>query len=218
MTYRRIFGHPCPNSAFPFVFDYQWRYVGLHLLNITKSTFVLTVCVVLSIVFATGSAASQISPSTVTGVQIRGNRRIPSERIRSELQTKIGGVVDLTTVSRDVRALYSLGYFDDVQFETETTGNGPIIIFSVKEKPLVRAIEYKGIHSGKPTEVGQTLALSKKGLAPESVYSVAKATETASVLKSLLATKGHPEAIIGIATQLVPPNSVKVVFVIDEGK
>jgi len=185
---------------------------------IAKTTLGLAVCLALSIVFATGTAAAQISPSTVAGVQIRGNRRISSERIRSELQTKIGGAIDLTTVSRDIRALYSLGYFDDVQFETESASGGPIIIFSVKEKPLVRAIDYKGIHSVTADEIEQTLALSKKGLTPESAYSLAKATETAAVLKALLATKGHPEAIVGIATHSVPPNSVEVVFVIDEGK
>jgi len=154
---------------------------------------------------------------TVEGVQIRGNRRIPTDHIHSKLQTKVGDPINLTTISRDIRALYSLGFFDDVQFETETASGGTIIIFSVKEKPLVRGVEYKGVHSATTTEIQQTLRQSQKGLTPESPYSLAKATETAEVLKAILAAKGYLEATVGIATRPVPPNAVYVVFVVDEG-
>ena len=184
------------------------------------------ICTVLSLVWVAGTMAHAgveqrsvafQTPPIVKGVEIRGNRRVPTDRIRSELQTRSGNSINLSTVSRDIRALYSLGYFDDVQFETENASDGPIIIFSVKEKPLVRAIEYKGVHSATITEIQQTLALSQKGLIPESPYSLAKATETATILKSILASKGHPEATVGIAIQPVPPHGVDVVFVVDEG-
>jgi outer membrane protein insertion porin family len=184
----------------------------------------IQICTVLSLVFVAGimvhaaqplSVAVQTSGSTVKDVVISGNRRIPTDRIRAELQTKTGDLVNLSTISRDIRALYSLGYFDDVQFGTE--GNGVTIVFSVKEKPLVREIQYKGVHSATITEIQQTLALAQKGFAPESPYSLAKATEIATVLKAMFASKGHPNATIGIATQPVPPNAVVVAFVVDEG-
>jgi outer membrane protein insertion porin family len=186
----------------------------------------IQICTVLLLAFVTGtmahagtgplSVAAQSAP-VVKSVEIRGNRRIPTDRIRAELQTKGGDAIDLSKVSRDIRALYLLGYFDDVQFETDSASGGPIIIFAVKEKPLVRAIEYKGLHSATIAEVEQTLAASQKSLSPESPYSLTKATETAAVLKGILAKKGHPEATIGIATEPVPPNAVKVAFVVDEG-
>jgi outer membrane protein insertion porin family len=163
------------------------------------------------------SVAVQASQSIIKGVEVRGNRRIPTDRIRSELQTKTGDLVNLGTVSRDIRALYSLGYFDDVQFATASAGDGLTIVFSVKEKPLVRAIQYKGVHSVTTSEIEKVLVLSQKRLLPESPYSLSKATETAAALKAILASKGHPEATIGIATQPVPPNAVVVAFVVDEG-
>src|SRR3989454_512577 len=166
---------------------------------------------------AAGKSITEQAGVTVQDVQIRGNRRVPTDHIRSKLQTKVGDPISLTTVSRDIRALYSLGFFDDVQFETESASGATIIIFSVKEKPLVRAVEYKGVHSATITEIQQTLRQSQKGLTPESPYSLAKATETAEVLKAILAAKGYLEATVGIATRPVPPNAVHVVFVVDEG-
>jgi outer membrane protein insertion porin family len=187
----------------------------------------IQICTVLLLAFLTGtmadagmkplSVAVQASRSIVQGVEVRGNRRVPGDRIHAELRTKRGDPVDLSTVSRDIHALYSLGYFDDVQFETENANGGPIIIFSVKEKPLIRAFQYKGVHSATTTEIEQAVALAQKGLIPESPYSLAKATETATVLKAILASKGHPNATIGIATEPVPPNSLNVIFVVDEG-
>jgi outer membrane protein insertion porin family len=187
----------------------------------------IQICTVLLLVFETGavaharlrspSVAVQISSSTVKEVVISGNRRIPGDRIRSELETRAGDLVNLSTVSRDVRALYALGYFDDVQFGTESTSDGLTIVFSVKEKPIVRAIQYKGVHSVTISEIEKVMALSQKGLLPESPYSLSKATETAAALKAILASKGHPEATVGIATQPVPPNALVVAFVVDEG-
>jgi outer membrane protein insertion porin family len=187
----------------------------------------IQICTVLSLVLVTGamahaslrspSVAVQIAASTVKEVVISGNRRIPSDRIRSELQTKTGDLVSLSTVSRDIHTLYSLGHFDDVQFGTESASDGVTIVFSVKEKPLVRAIQYKGVYSVTISEIEKVLALSQKGFPPESPYSLSKATETAAALKDILASKGHPEATIGIATQSVPPNALVVVFVVDEG-
>ena len=187
----------------------------------------IQISTIFALIFVTGtmahatrrspSVAAQTSPSIVKEVVVRGNRRIPTDRIRSELQTKSGELVKLTSVSRDIRALYSLGYFDDVQFETESASDGLTIFFSVKEKPLVRAIQYKGLHSVTVTEIEKVLALSRTGILPDSPYSLSKATETAAALKAILTSKAHPEATIGIATQPVPPNGVVVAFVVDEG-
>ena len=86
-----------------------------------------------------------------------------------------------------------------------------------RKQSSIHAVEYKGVHSATINEIQQTLRQSQKGLTPESPYSLAKATETAEVLKAILAAKGYLEATVGIATRPVPPNAVDVVFVVDEG-
>jgi len=201
---------------------------GVDVAKISRSRMALTilVCTLFSVVFTTGTpvharivakATTGQAAMTVTDVQIRGNRRIPTDTIRSELQTKLGDPISPTVISHDIRALYSLGFFDDVQFETESTGSGMIITFSVKEKPLIRAIEYKGLHSVTIAEIQQALRNAHTGLVPESPYSLDRATAAAEVLKTILVAKGYAQATVGIATERVPPNAVNVVFVVDEG-
>jgi GWxTD domain-containing protein len=163
------------------------------------------------------AAMTSQTGATVTRIQIANNRRIPTDTIRSELQTKVGDPINLATISRDIRALYSLGFFDDVQFETESAGSGMIITFLVKERPLIRAIQYKGPPSVTIAEILQELRNAHTGLTPDSPYSLDRATAAAEVLKSMLVAKGYAQATVGIATDRVPPNAVNVVFVVDEG-
>jgi len=157
----------------------------------------IEICTVLFLIFVTTAMAYAVTEAgsvtvqnrqVIKAIEIRGNRRVPSDRILSELQTKSGDVIDVGKVSRDIRAMYSLGYFDDVQFETDSTPDGAILIFSVREKPLIRAIEYKGVRSMTAGEIQERLALTQKALTLDSPYSLANATETASALKSLFAS------------------------------
>ena len=44
----------------------------------------------------------------------------------------------------DIKVLYQLGHFEDVQVKTEGFENGLKVIFQVKEKPLIRDISFEG--------------------------------------------------------------------------
>jgi hypothetical protein len=239
----RFLGMAMPGYLLPQRIEKIMR--GSQVVGMSRLRIALTilVCLVFSVAFATGTLAHarlapanrmrQISPpsvgtdtraprlaalkATVTGVFIRGNRRIPTATIRSELQTKAGDPVSLNAISRDIGVLYSLGFFDDVHFETDSAGSGTIIVFSVKERPLIRAIQYKGPQSVTIPEIQQALRNAHTGIAPDAPYSLSEATAAAEVLKSMLVAKGYAQATVGIATEPVRPNSVNVVFVVDEG-
>src|SRR5262249_9505758 len=100
--------------------------------------------------------AQRFGPNQVEQVQINGQRRIPKQTIEYNLQTKVGSDVDPTIIARDVRTLYSLGYFDDIRVDEEAGANGgQIVIFTLKETPLIRHIDYKGAKSFTNSEILQ---------------------------------------------------------------
>ena len=71
----------------------------------------------------------------IEAVEIRGNRRVPSATIRSNIETKPGTILNANLVRRDIRILMSLGDFDRVWVEEEDGEEGRIVIFHVREKP-----------------------------------------------------------------------------------
>src|SRR4051812_14747221 len=82
-------------------------------------------------------------PNRVEDVVINDNRRIPSDTIKYNLQTKPNSRYAADIIRRDVKTLYALQYFDDIRVEEEMGKTGKIIHFRVTEKPLIRSIKYE---------------------------------------------------------------------------
>jgi outer membrane protein insertion porin family len=71
----------------------------------------------------------------IEAVIIANNKRIPTETIRSTLQTKSGDRLRTAVIRADIQKLYSLGYFDDVRVSEEDRADaGKTLIFRVSEK------------------------------------------------------------------------------------
>src|SRR5437764_3889055 len=84
----------------------------------------------------------------IEGVEPRNNRRIPSDTIKYHIQTKAGAVLNFETIRRDVKELYATNYFDDIQvIEEPGKSGGIIVVFQVKEKPLIRSIDFTGLNT-----------------------------------------------------------------------
>ena len=72
----------------------------------------------------------------IEDVRVAGNRHIPTETIKINIQSKPGDPFNEVTARRDVERLRSLGYFDNVRLTDETGPNGGrVLTFAVREKP-----------------------------------------------------------------------------------
>src|SRR5207249_6758940 len=117
-----------------------------------------------ALVFLTFLFSQVATPNRIADVQIRGSRRIPTETIKFNIQTKVGDTLNRDIIRRDVKTLYALSYFDDVRVDEEESPSGLIIMFVVKEKPIVRSIDYKGLNSITKSEVLEKFKEKKVGL------------------------------------------------------
>jgi len=101
----------------------------------------------------------------VTAIEIRGNQSIAEDRILEAVFSRIGDILIEEKVSSDVKAIYALGYFDDVSASFESYAKGTRIIFNVKENPVVAGITFEGnsvysssdIQSLMKTRIGEIL-------------------------------------------------------------
>src|SRR5450756_1891615 len=92
-------------------------------------------------VFVDSSAADD---PKVTLIEVQGNKRIETATILAKIKTKEGDIFSPAVIREDIRILYQLGHFEDVQVKTEGFEIGLKVIFSVKEKPLIREITFEG--------------------------------------------------------------------------
>ena len=77
-------------------------------------------------------------------VRIKGNNRIEEDAIRRVLKVKTGDVLNPKDISDEIKAVYKMGYFDDIRVETQSGPQGNIITFIITEKPTVRSILLDG--------------------------------------------------------------------------
>src|SRR5262245_43951865 len=98
----------------------------------------------------------QASESFVEEIEIRGNRRIPRESVLYYVQSKPQDRFDLSLAQRDLQSILQMGMFDPLAtklFVEDGPRGGKIIIFQVKEYPIIRSIDYRGMKSATESEV-----------------------------------------------------------------
>src|SRR5215813_9950647 len=155
---------------------------------------ILALALLISIVPALAQSP-QAGEAVVEDVEIRGNRRIPKESILYYVQSKPQDRFDLGLAQRDLQAILGLGFFDPLAtklFLEDGARGGKVIIFQVKEYPIIRAIDYRGMKSATESEVLTRFKERRIQVNKESQFDPAKANGARIILRELLAEKGHP--------------------------
>lgn len=155
---------------------------------------------------------------TVEAIIIRGNRRIPAGTLKARIFSHVGDIYDEAALERDFMALWNTGFLDDVRLEVSDAPDGnKIVTFYVREKKLVRSIDYKGLSTVEQSDVLDAYKKEKVGLSIESQYDPVVIKRAEVVLQELLAAHGKMFATVRHRTRNIPPNSVALTFIVVEG-
>jgi outer membrane protein insertion porin family len=166
---------------------------------------------------AAPQAPAAAAPSVIQEIIIRGNRRIPQSTLRARLFTHEGDVYNESSLERDFMALWNTGFLDDIRIEVSDGDKGKIITIYVREKKLVRSINYKGLSTVQQSDVLQAYKDHKVGLSIQSQYDPVVIKRAEVVLEQLLAIHGRQFATVHHRTRNIPPNSVALTFIVSEG-
>ncbi len=116
-------------------------------------------------------------------------------------------------LSEDIKAIYKLGYFDDVSARVTDTPEGKVIVYTVSEKGLVTSIAIKGNKAVDTSDIEAALTFkTRQALSPEKIaVSIEK-------IKALYDAKGYYNVEIGYAVEKVGTKDQRVVFTIKENE
>ena len=153
----------------------------------------------------------------IEAIEFRGARRVPQDTLRAMISTKSGDVLNEETLRRDFMALWNTGRFDDIRVETEPGRVGLILRFVVTERRVVRTIDYQGMKSVTVSEILDRFKERKVGLSVESQYDPNKVQRATVVLKEYLGERGREYAEVTPVIEQIPPSSLKITFMVNEG-
>ncbi len=84
------------------------------------------------------------SQNLVTAIEVEGNYSINTTTILSKIKTRVGSVYSDNVINNDLKRLYLLGYFSDIDIKTEDFEQGIKVVVTVVERPLIKEINFVG--------------------------------------------------------------------------
>lgn len=151
--------------------------------------------------------------STVSRIDIAGNRRIETELIRINLTSKVGESLSPEGVREDIKRIYKLGFFEDVSAETEETPAGLVLTYRVKEKPVVVDLRVRGNDEVKSEDILEALDV-KEGR----IIELEKVQKGVGIIQKLYSEKGFFGTEVDYSIEPKGEGTVSVTYDIKEGK
>jgi outer membrane protein insertion porin family len=161
----------------------------------------------------TPAAPARGAAIIVKELAVQGNRRVQEAVILGRVSAKVGGPFVPARLADDIRAVFSLGFFDDVQAKVEDFEGGVKLTFVVTERPFVRDITFSG-----NKRLDSAVLLEKIDFKLGAVYNPVEVTRAAEKLKEAYEEEGYFEGGVTPDVARLPDGDVSVTFRVAEGR
>lgn len=160
-----------------------------------------------------GEATAQQFPR-VRKIEIADNTRVDEHAIRVHIASQAGSRISLPQLDSDLRSVYGMGFFEDVQIEVEPVpGSTQIdVIFRVVERPLIRDVTLEGDSEVKEEELEEAL-----GVRGRTIYDPEKVRRGVEQAKGLFEKEGYLDIAITPDVRPTGMGEVDLVYQIEQG-
>lgn len=151
---------------------------------------------------------------TISAIEIEGHKKIEKDAILNKIGSQVGAGFSAEQVANDIRSLFKLGYFLNIEVHKKINNNNIDLTYKVQEKPSVIEIEYTGLVELKAEELSEA-----SGLKTFEILNEAKIKEAQDKLQKFCEDKGFFLARVDYNVETIKPNeSVKLVFKVKENE
>jgi outer membrane protein insertion porin family len=176
---------------------------------------VLLTSVLTPVPFASAQAPVSVEAlegSVVRDLQFEGLRRVESAAVRVVLTTREGQPFRIEAVAEDVRAIFGMGFFEDVEVYADRADSGGVVVtYRLVEKPAVRKTRVEGNSSVSTEDIEEVLDIR-----PFTIFDESRIRRNVRKIKDLYNEKGYYLADISYRVEPSAESEVVVVFVVNE--
>ena len=145
-------------------------------------------------------------------IKIKGNKKIDTGAILSRIKSKPGEVYRYDLLRDDLKNIFQLGFFDDVQIHVEDNEKGKIVTFIVKERAVIKKVELDGVKELKEDEIKEVITVKTNR-----IFNSKELRESIDSIKKLYKEKGYYDSKVTTNLSYPKEGQVNVTFVIKEG-
>ncbi|SVC46826.1 uncharacterized protein METZ01_LOCUS299680, partial [marine metagenome] len=130
-----------------------------------KNMFIRIVAICLACILVSLNHYALAQDSDISEIVIKGNQRVENETIISYMDVNIGDSFDVDNLNRNVKNIFSSGFFSDVKISKQ----GSKLIIKVIENPIVNRVFFEGNKKINDEDLNAEIQIS-----PRSVFTRAK--------------------------------------------
>lgn len=162
--------------------------------------------------FVSFTAVSAQELPVITSIEIQGVKRIEEGAVKAKLSQKIGDTVSQVKTNEDIKAIFKMGYFDDVRVEIEAFEGGARLIYIVKEKPTIVKIEFQGNMEIKESDLKEKITITTGAIADtvliqDNAYAITKHYEG----------EGYWQTNVIPVVKKISDDEIRLTYQIEEG-
>jgi outer membrane protein insertion porin family len=143
---------------------------------------------------------------------ILGNVKVEEGVVRGAIKSREGDSFSVEKIREDLRSIFDLGSFTDVQVDIKSTPQGKEVIFIVAEKPSIKEILVKGNNKVKLDNIKEKITLKIR-----SILNLEKVKEDSEQIRKLYFSKGYYGVKVEYKVDYLETNDAVVTFTISEG-
>jgi outer membrane protein insertion porin family len=143
---------------------------------------------------------------------VAGARRVEEATVRFKLKSRVGDPYSPETVREDIKALYGLGYFEDIVVQADIFEGGLKLTFVLHEKPSIQSIRIVGNRKLTVEKIKAKIDLAEGAIIPPGALA-----KNADKIRLFYEEEGYYLAQVDGKEDRISPQEVAVTFSIVEG-
>lgn len=169
----------------------------------------------LVVMMVTALVAAPVVSATglVSGIWVKGNRRVETSAIRLHIGQAEGAPVDEDRVDTDIKDIYAMGFFDNVWVTSEDTADGVVLVYHVAERPYIEAIEFEGVRKVEREDLEAVINITTR-----TIFDPQRVWVGLEQARKFYTSEGYPDAKIDFDVEVREDNNATVVYRVDEGE
>jgi outer membrane protein insertion porin family len=154
---------------------------------------------------------------TLKEIDVIGAQKLSKETVLFRAGVKVGDDARNLDFTSMLERLWSTNGFDDVKFELEDVEGGKKLIIRVKERPIIKEVDYRGGTEIGLTSIKDKIKEKKLTINPDTIYDPETARKVKNQIVDQAAEKGFRNPVVDVLLEPVGPGVARLVFDIKEG-
>ena len=153
----------------------------------------------------------------ITQLEVVGNQKQAPETVLFRAGIKVGDDLRTLDLTEVLDRLWATGAYDDIKFDVSDAPGGKKLTIRVKERPLIKEVDYRGGTQMGVTGIKDKIKERKLTISPDSTYDPEATRKIKDLLVDLAEEKGYTNPVVEVSMEPMGPTMARLVFDIKEG-